>query len=273
MRYFPFVILQRCKTNVNALLLNMAAPRTKLFVGHLPDGCTNEDLLSLFEKYGTVKECDVINKYGFVHMSTPEEAEDAIKALNNYNFRGSSLSVEKSKSKLHPEPGAPGRAKGGLSRGVRGGGYGGRGGYPRGGGGGYSNGYNRYDGPPFGGRDRVDDFYPDRYGGSSMSSRMRPYSMPYERPSMAMPRDDYGYRSSPYSMPTRDPYARPSALPPRDLYERRATAYPSTSDYLYSRRSPPPPQMPSSGRSYWYGDSFDDPSRGAPPTATRRPYF
>ncbi|GFS57542.1 RRM domain-containing protein, partial [Nephila pilipes] len=89
----------------------MAAPRTKLFVGHLPDGCSNQDLQNLFEKYGSVKECDVINKYGFVHMGTSEEAEDAIKALNNFNFRGSSLSVEHSKSKMHPEPGAPGRAR------------------------------------------------------------------------------------------------------------------------------------------------------------------
>ncbi|GIY63428.1 RRM domain-containing protein [Caerostris darwini] len=257
----------------------MAAPRTKLFVGHLPEGCTNFDLENLFKKYGTVTECDAIGKYGFVHMGTSEEAEDAIKGLNNFTFRGSSLSVERSKSKLHPEPGAPGRAKGGMPRGIRGGGggfYGGRGGYR----GGYSNGFNgRYD-PPFPTRDRgVDEFYGDRYGGGS---RMRPYPMPFERPSLSLPRDEYGYRSSPYSVPPRDPYTRSlPPPPPRDLYERRTTAYPSSSDYLYSRRSPPPQaQIPSSDgynlfnsdRPYWYGDSYDDIGR-APPTASRRPYF
>jgi len=232
----------------------MSTPRTKLFVGHLPDGCTNEDLQALFEKYGVVKECDVITKYGFVHMSTSEEAEDAIKALNNYNFRGSSLSVERSKSKLHPEPGAPGRAKGGREQRGRAGGYGG--GRQRDG---YSNGYGRFEGPPFGGRGG--DFYDRGYGGGGMNPRMRPYPSPYERSPMGPPRDEYYSRSSPYSSaPSRDPYARPSAVPPRDLYERRATAYPSASDYLYSRRSPPAQMSASSRSSYWSGDYFGDSS-------------
>ncbi|XP_054707372.1 RNA-binding protein 4.1-like isoform X2 [Uloborus diversus] len=234
----------------------MSAPRTKLFVGHLPDGCTNEDLETLFAKYGTVSECDVINKYGFVHMSTPEEAEDAMKALNNYNFKGSSLSVERSKSKLHPEPGAPGRAKGGMPNR---GGYGFRGGFggPRGGGG-YSNGYGRFNGgSPYGGRGGS-DFYSDRgYGG--MGARMRPYPSPYDRPSMAPMRDDY-YRS-PYASALRDPY-RPSPPPSRDLYERRVASYPTANDYLYSRRSPTP-QVSASSRPYWYdsvGDSWNQQS-------------
>ncbi|XP_035223981.1 RNA-binding protein lark-like isoform X2 [Stegodyphus dumicola] len=231
----------------------MGAPRTKLFVGHLPDGCTNDELQALFEKYGTVKECDVINKYGFVHMSTPEEAQDAIKALNNYTFRGSSLSVEPSKSKLHPEPGAPGRAKGGTSRGSRGNYGGGYGGPQRGSG--FANGYRgRFDGPSFGGGR---DFYPERPYGGSMSSRMRPYPMPYERHSLSMGlRDEYDYRSSLYSVPSRDPYARPS-IPPRDLYERRPSSYPTASDYLYSRRSPPPP-ISAPSRSYWYSDGIGE---------------
>ncbi|KAL3249316.1 hypothetical protein MRX96_056078 [Rhipicephalus microplus] len=91
------------------------APKTKLFVGHLPDGLHTEELSELFSKYGTVAERDVINKYGFVHMSTEEEAKEALKNLNNYNFMGSTLSVERSTSKFHQEPGAPGRAKGGPS--------------------------------------------------------------------------------------------------------------------------------------------------------------
>jgi len=248
----------------------MSAPKTKLFVGHLPDGCTNDDLFNLFSKFGTVAEADVINKYGFVHMSSSDEAEEALNALNNFYFRGSNLSVERSKSKLHPEPGSQGRARGGPGGG--GGGFRGRGGPPRGG---FSNGYRRFDGPPFGSRGGGFG-YPDR-GFSSM--RMRPYPSPYDRPSPSMgpPRDEYGYGRSPYSDgPSRDPYsmARSSmselSRSPRDLYERRPTAYPSASDYLYSRRSPSSYGDPS--RSL-FDDGYGDSLSRMPPTASRRPYF
>jgi RNA recognition motif-containing protein len=242
-------------------------PRTKLFVGHLPDGCTNDDLFTLFSKYGKVTECDVINKYGFVHMSTPEEAQDALKALNNFYFKGSSLSVEPSKSKMHPEPGSQGRARTGSSRG-----RGGFGGSFRGNN--YSNGYGRrFDGPSFGNGGR--DFYPDR--GYMSGSRMRPYPTPYDRPSPSMgpPRDEYSYRSSSYPS-LRDHYApRPPVMGSmsRDyLYERRETSYPTTSDYLYSRRSPTS-QMSDPNRSYWYNDSMGDSMSRLPPSTSRRPYF
>lgn len=39
---------------------------TKLFVGNLPGGTKSEDLLDIFEKYGSVTECDVIKNYAFV---------------------------------------------------------------------------------------------------------------------------------------------------------------------------------------------------------------
>lgn len=250
------------------------APRTKLFVGHLPDGCTNDELFALFSKHGSVTECDVINKYGFVHMSTSEEAEEALNALNNFYFRGSSLSVERSKSKLHPEPGSQGRARGGTMMGGfrgRGGGFGGP---PRGG---FANGYRRFDGgPPFGNGRGDFGGYADR-GYSSMGPRMRPYPSPYDRPSPSMgmpPREDYGYRSSPYASSPRDPYARPpSSMAPmsRDLYERRPTTYPAASDFLYSRRSPS--QMAEPSRSSWYNDSFGDSSMSRIPPTASRPYF
>lgn len=244
----------------------MATPKTKLFVGHLPDLCSDEDLRALFEKYGVVTECDVINKYGFVHMATPEQANEAVKHLNNYNLLGSTISVEPSRSKLHPEPGAPGRAnkqsvvnrRGGLSP---------RNGYalppPRGGyGGGFSNGYNRrYDIPPLG----SDSFYDRSFAFGR--DRMRPYPPPFERRSPTMPplRDDYPRRPLPPL--TSDPYSRP--LPPlamRDeLYERRPL--PERSDYLYSRRSPPLSSMRSP---YAYDSIFNGNARAPPPSATRR---
>uniref|UniRef100_A0A131XQY3 Putative grp-3 497 glycine rich family n=1 Tax=Hyalomma excavatum TaxID=257692 RepID=A0A131XQY3_9ACAR len=213
------------------------APRTKLFVGHLPDGLRTEELSELFSKYGTVTECDVINKYGFVHMATEEQAEEALKNLNNYNFMGSTLSVERSTSKFHQEPGAPGRAKGGPSRppygqGMQRNGYDGRpsGGYYNGGPGGYGD-YRR------GG-----DFY-DRAPYRAMVDRPRPYPAPYER------RDD------PYA-PRRPPPGPPSMGP--DMYERR----PAPDYALYSRRSPPPASGYSWGAGYGSSDRMGGYSYG-----------
>ncbi|XP_042143239.1 RNA-binding protein lark isoform X1 [Ixodes scapularis] len=199
-------------------------PRTKLFVGHLPDGLRTEELQELFAKYGTVTECDVINKYGFVHMSTEEECEEALKNLNNYNFMGSTLSVERSTSKFHQEPGAPGRAKGGPRPpyGGQRNGYEPRpaGGYYNGGGPGAYGDYRR------GGADLY-----DRGPYRAMAERPRPYPVPYER------------REDPYA-PRRPPPGPPSMGP--DMYERRPSQ-----DYhsLYTRRSPPP----ASGSVAWPG--------------------
>lgn len=243
----------------------MSTPKTKIFVGHLPDGCSDDDLRVLFEKYGEVTECDVINKYGFVHMSTQDQAAEAVKNLNNYNLKGSTISVEPSKSKLHPEPGAPGRANKQTVMNRRGGGPQ-RNGYgpPRGGfNNGFSNGYGRrFDGPPMGGGD---SFYDRPFGFGR--DRMRPYPPPFERRSPNMPpmRDEYPRRPMPPM--SSDPYPRP--LPPLnlrdDLYERRPM--PERSDYLYSRRSPPLTSMRSP---YWYDSMQNGSSRVPPPSATRR---
>ena len=48
----------------------------------------------LFEKYGAVTECDVLNRFGFVHMKTEEMAKRAIAALHNSEFMGSRITVE-----------------------------------------------------------------------------------------------------------------------------------------------------------------------------------
>lgn len=216
----------------------MAPPRTKLFVGHLPDGIRTEELQELFAKYGTVTECDVINKYGFVHMSTEEEAEEALKNLNSYSFMGSTLSVERSTSKFHQEPGAPGRAKGGPSR------------PPYGGGGMQRNGYDGrpsaggyYNGGPYADYRRGGDFY-DRAPYRAMVDRPRPYPAPYER------RDD------PYA-PRRPPPGGPPSMGP-DMYERR----PAPAYDLYSRRSPPPASGYSWGAGYGSSDRMGGYSYG-----------
>ena len=63
-------------------------------MGRLPDEAQAQDLRRLFEQYGIVTECDILNRYGFVHMKTEEMAMRAIKELNNAEFMGVQISVE-----------------------------------------------------------------------------------------------------------------------------------------------------------------------------------
>ena len=62
----------------------------KLYVGSLPYSTTDEELKELFGKVGTVESANVISDkfsgrskgFGFVEMSTDEEAQKAIDELN-----------------------------------------------------------------------------------------------------------------------------------------------------------------------------------------------
>lgn len=67
---------------------------TKIFVGSLPPGTKPEELRHLFEDYGVVVECDVMNRCGFVHMETKEMANTAITALHATEFKGQMIVVE-----------------------------------------------------------------------------------------------------------------------------------------------------------------------------------
>jgi len=70
----------------------------KLFVGNIASGVTDPELRNLFEKHGKVTECDVLGSFGFVHMETDKDAEEAISKLDKFGLRGQELNVEKSKS-------------------------------------------------------------------------------------------------------------------------------------------------------------------------------
>uniref|UniRef100_A0A1L8DI38 Putative splicing factor splicing factor n=1 Tax=Nyssomyia neivai TaxID=330878 RepID=A0A1L8DI38_9DIPT len=87
-------------------------PRTKVFVGSVPQGTQPEDLRRLFEKFGVVTECDIMNRCGFVHMQTQEMADAAIAALNNTTFRGTTISVERGRMKERGAGGGGGVKKG-----------------------------------------------------------------------------------------------------------------------------------------------------------------
>jgi len=73
----------------------------KLFVGNLSFKTTENDLFDAFAVHGTVMEANLMldrmtgrpRGFGFVTMSTPEEAERAIEALNGAELDGRSLTV------------------------------------------------------------------------------------------------------------------------------------------------------------------------------------
>jgi RNA recognition motif-containing protein len=110
---------------------------TKLYVGNLAFTVTDQDLSSLFAEAGTVTSAQVIidrntnqsRGFGFVEMSTSEEAQKAIAALNGRQNGGRSLVVNESK------PRESSGGYGGGGGGGRSGGYGGGGGRNSGGGG------------------------------------------------------------------------------------------------------------------------------------------
>jgi RNA recognition motif-containing protein len=73
----------------------------KLFVGNLSFNTTENDLQDAFAAHGTVLEANLMTDrvsgkprgFGFVTMSTPEEAQSAISALNGQQIDGRALTV------------------------------------------------------------------------------------------------------------------------------------------------------------------------------------
>jgi RNA recognition motif-containing protein len=115
----------------------------KLYVGNLSYDVDSSALQELFSSHGTVASAEVIadrdtgrsKGFGFVEMSSDEEATAAINALNGQEHGGRALTVNEAKPR---EPRSGGFGGGGGKRGGGGGyggGGGGRGGYGGGGGG------------------------------------------------------------------------------------------------------------------------------------------
>ncbi len=106
----------------------------KLFVGNLSYQATEEDLRELFQQAGTVESVRIITDqftgrprgFGFVEMSTKEEAERAIEQLNGRLFRDRNLVVNEARPQPNRSPGGPrggGRREGGPGGGGGGGGW------------------------------------------------------------------------------------------------------------------------------------------------------
>jgi len=72
---------------------------SKLYVGNLKYSVTNEKLNELFSSYGEVKSVNIIEGkgFGFVEMSTAEEAQKAKEALNDSDFDGRPLKIDEAR--------------------------------------------------------------------------------------------------------------------------------------------------------------------------------
>jgi RNA recognition motif-containing protein len=101
----------------------------KLFVGNLSFDITENDLQDAFAAHGTVTETNLMmdrmtnrpRGFGFVTMSTDEEAQKAIDALNGKDMGGRALTVNVAKPREERAP-----SSGGGRRQYSGGGGGGR---------------------------------------------------------------------------------------------------------------------------------------------------
>jgi len=103
----------------------------KLFVGNLSFNTTENDLQDTFAAFGTVTEANLMmdrvsgrpRGFGFITMSTPEEAQAAIAALNGKSIDGRELTVNIAKPREERSGGGSG---GGRREFGGGGGSGGR---------------------------------------------------------------------------------------------------------------------------------------------------
>jgi RNA recognition motif-containing protein len=94
----------------------------KLYVGNLPFSATEDSLRELFKQAGTVDSATIITDrdtgrskgFGFVEMSSDQEAADAISKFNGTDFEGRSITVNEARPKAPREGGGGG---GGRDRG------------------------------------------------------------------------------------------------------------------------------------------------------------
>lgn len=95
----------------------------KIYVGNLPYSINDESLSSAFGAYGSVDSAKVImdrdtnrsKGFGFVEMSTDDEAAEAISSLNGTELDGRQVNVNEAKPK-EPRTGGGGYGGGGNSR-------------------------------------------------------------------------------------------------------------------------------------------------------------
>lgn len=169
---------------------------SKVFIGGLAWHTDDATLRQKFEEFGTVEEAVVVKDrdtgrsrgFGFVRFAQESEAESAIAAMNNVEFDGRQIRVDKASDKSsNPRPG---------------GGFGGRGGYNAGG-----SGEQGYQGGGGGGG----------YGVNPYAQRNQGYGGGGGGPSWGPPQ----YAAGGYPQPSypQQGYGQPQAYPPNPPFD------------------------------------------------------
>jgi len=178
---------------------------SKVFIGGLAWHTDDATLRQKFEEFGTVEEAVVVKDrdtgrsrgFGFVRFSQESEAESAIAAMNNVEFDGRQIRVDKASDKSNnPRPG----------------GFGGRGGYNAGAGGGEQG----YQGGGGGGGGYAVNPYAQRnqgYGGGAPAWAPPPYASGYPQPGYPQQQQQQGGYGQPQGYPQNPPFD-PNLQPP-----------------------------------------------------------
>lgn len=95
----------------------------KLYVGNLSFNTSDQDLGNAFASFGTVESARIITDretgrskgFGFVEMSSDDEAQNAIQGLHGKDFGGRALTVNEARP-MEPRSGGGGPRGGGGGR-------------------------------------------------------------------------------------------------------------------------------------------------------------
>uniref|UniRef100_A0A8C3S5Z0 RNA-binding protein 3 n=1 Tax=Chelydra serpentina TaxID=8475 RepID=A0A8C3S5Z0_CHESE len=109
----------------------MASDEGKLFIGGLSFDTNEQNLEQLFSPYGDIAEVVVVKDretqrsrgFGFITYRRPEDAKDAMRAMNGESVDGRQIRVDQAGKSSRGSSG--GRGRGGFSRGGGDRGYGG----------------------------------------------------------------------------------------------------------------------------------------------------
>ena len=108
----------------------------KLYVGNLPYAATEQALVEAFSQCGKVESAKIITDretgrskgFGFVEMSSDEEAQSAISKFNGADYDGRTMTVNEARPMAPREGGGGGGGGRGFGGGGGGRGFGGGGG-------------------------------------------------------------------------------------------------------------------------------------------------
>ena len=98
---------------------------TNLFVTGIHPRLSEKDIAELFGKYGNVEKCNIMRDphtrdsrgFGFVNMTTREEADAAKEGLQGEVYEGRTISIEKAR-RSRPRTPTPGQYYGPPKRGM-----------------------------------------------------------------------------------------------------------------------------------------------------------